>query len=362
MVRILEIVFTNPKYGGGLEKVSITLGNYLNEKGINVSYIFSDIKNYEMFEDKFKFIAIKNNHKYIGKLIFNIKVYNYVKRHKDEYDIYHINGDNGGLITKIHNIKTILTLHGSSKLAMHSIGTINIFKLLYLYVSNRLELFAAKRADVVTLVSPFLKELIIDETKRKDLVVIDNGIDIKKYIPVEKSFAKEKLGLNREQLYGIWVGRDPGRKRLDFSIELIENTKELNLICIGNTNTKLNVSNRIKLLGNVDNNKLIEYYQACDFLLFPSLYEGFSLVIIEAMACGTVPIISKNITIPGLENNVNAFIANNDKDYIKILKNIEKNPSILKNMRNNAISLSHKYSSSISYEKYYTLIMNLYAT
>ncbi|GAC1584534.1 MAG: MSMEG_0565 family glycosyltransferase [Candidatus Velthaea sp.] len=48
----------------------------------------------------------------------------------------------------------------------------------------------------------------------------------------------------------------------------------------------------IAVLGPVDDATVVELLQAADALVFPSLREGFGLVVLEALACGTPPIVS----------------------------------------------------------------------
>lgn len=48
-------------------------------------------------------------------------------------------------------------------------------------------------------------------------------------------------------------------------------------------------------LGKPDRSSLVEIYNAADILLAPSLYEGFGITLLEAMACGT-PVIASNTT------------------------------------------------------------------
>jgi glycosyltransferase involved in cell wall biosynthesis len=50
---------------------------------------------------------------------------------------------------------------------------------------------------------------------------------------------------------------------------------------------RLNISNYITQLPSLPNAALVELYNAADVLVFPSLYEGFGIPLIEAMACGT---------------------------------------------------------------------------
>jgi glycosyltransferase involved in cell wall biosynthesis len=55
------------------------------------------------------------------------------------------------------------------------------------------------------------------------------------------------------------------------------------------------VRTRVEFVGGVDEDKLPNLYRGAEALIFPSLYEGFGLPIVEAMACGT-PVLTSNIT------------------------------------------------------------------
>lgn len=56
-----------------------------------------------------------------------------------------------------------------------------------------------------------------------------------------------------------------------------------------------NLKNRVKILGYVSENDLINLYNLADLYLYPSLYEGFGLPILEAQACGC-PVLTSNVT------------------------------------------------------------------
>jgi glycosyltransferase involved in cell wall biosynthesis len=53
------------------------------------------------------------------------------------------------------------------------------------------------------------------------------------------------------------------------------------------------LGDRARLVGFVDDADLPALYSTADLLAFPSLYEGFGLPLLEAMACGT-PVVTSN--------------------------------------------------------------------
>lgn len=55
------------------------------------------------------------------------------------------------------------------------------------------------------------------------------------------------------------------------------------------------VMESIKFIDYVEANDIVSLYQASDLFVFPSLYEGFGLPILEAMACG-IPVITSNVS------------------------------------------------------------------
>ena len=58
------------------------------------------------------------------------------------------------------------------------------------------------------------------------------------------------------------------------------------------------VADRIRFLGFVSDDDLLQLYNACELFCFPSFYEGFGLPVLEAMACGAAVACSNTSAVP----------------------------------------------------------------
>ena len=158
-----------------------------------------------------------------------------------------------------------------------------------------------------------VKKLKIDENKVR---LIYNGADecIKRQ---DKDYSRNRIVQKYKIKYSdkiiITIGRiDPIGKNLLKLIEAIDifrrNYKDFHLFLIGGESNysdplivpeeieKRNLGNYITLTGYVDINELNDFYNASDLLVFPSVYEGFGLPLIEAMKCD-LPVACSDIDV-----------------------------------------------------------------
>jgi glycosyltransferase involved in cell wall biosynthesis len=69
---------------------------------------------------------------------------------------------------------------------------------------------------------------------------------------------------------------------------------------------------RVQLIGRVADEDLPKWYSACTAFCYPSLYEGFGLPVLEAMACGA-PVITSNVTsLPEVVGDAGLIVAPTD--------------------------------------------------
>jgi glycosyltransferase involved in cell wall biosynthesis len=76
-------------------------------------------------------------------------------------------------------------------------------------------------------------------------------------------------------------------------------------------------ASRIHFTGFVSDDQLLELYNACDCFVFPSLYEGFGLPILEAMACGRAVACSNTSAMPEVADGAGILFDPHSVDEIK---------------------------------------------
>ncbi|RPI27931.1 MAG: glycosyltransferase family 1 protein [Acidobacteria bacterium] len=68
----------------------------------------------------------------------------------------------------------------------------------------------------------------------------------------------------------------------------------------------------VRFPGFVSEDQLIDFYSGCDMFLFPSLYEGFGLPVLEALRCGSVVLTTRVSSIPEVAGDAVAYFDHND--------------------------------------------------
>ena len=170
---------------------------------------------------------------------------------------------------------------------------------------------------------------------KKNYKMIPNAIDCSKYkynLKIRKMI-RNQYGLKDNELLFGHVGRFSKPKNHNFLIDIFaefSKNHDAKLMLIGDGELRINIEQRIEKLGIQDNvmilgtrtdvNKLM---QAMDVFLFPSLWEGLPVTIIEAQASGLPCFVSNRVT---KDVNVSSLIYNislnqNAADWCKIIEN-----------------------------------------
>jgi glycosyltransferase involved in cell wall biosynthesis len=189
--------------------------------------------------------------------------------------------------------------------------------------------------------------------------VIHLGVDRSIFKAIPGDLLETTLNkYNVSKKYLLTVGTLEPRKNLLKVIEafsLLENKDEFQMVIIGNSGWgNLNLSSIIKqynidseviITGYIDKDELNAFYSGAEVFVFPSLYEGFGLPILEAMSCGCPVITSNSSSMPEVANNAAILVDSGDGSEIKnALYSVLNNPDLRKTLRNKGFENVDKFS------------------
>jgi glycosyltransferase involved in cell wall biosynthesis len=190
-----------------------------------------------------------------------------------------------------------------------------------------------------TLAQKATKIIAISENTKKDIIkflgIGENKIEVI-YLANSINSIKNIDNINIElpKTYILFVGSRRGYKNFDLFIEaispLLNDDVKLNVVCAGGG--KFN-DIEIEKLKNLKIKDRVFYYSGSDSVLaylykkaiafvFPSLYEGFGIPLLESFACGCPVICSRTSSLPEVAGDAALYFDPTDK--LSILKSIQK--------------------------------------
>jgi len=174
----------------------------------------------------------------------------------------------------------------------------SFFKKIYYYFLLK---YACRKCYKILTVSEFSRKKIIlwagvDEAK---VVNVGNG--------VSSSFHADVKPYKIDQKYFLVVGNRKKHKnelRVLDAFSLLDDDK-VYLIFTGRTSPELTekinslkINKRVLFKADMTDGDLASLYKGAEALVFPSLYEGFGLPVVEAMSCGTAVITANTTSLP----------------------------------------------------------------
>jgi glycosyltransferase involved in cell wall biosynthesis len=171
-------------------------------------------------------------------------------------------------------------------------------------VVSNIELHCGMAADLIVTVSYAMKEELAKLGFPKDKIqVCYNGVDPQKYNPeeIDKEQIKkvrEFYGIKDDELMILFIGRLVGVKGVDKLImampHILQKAPKARLVIVGLGDLQEYLVNLVRItkmdsyvkfrFDFVPEEERILHYAACDVAVFPSLYEPFGIVALEAMS------------------------------------------------------------------------------
>lgn len=284
---------------------------------------------------------------------------------QDEIDIYHGLSHELPIGIEKTKIKSVVSIHDVIFIRYPHLFT-TIDRIIY----HKKFLSACKRADKIIAISKQTKSDIIKffDIPENKIEVVYQGCNVifqKSISNYEKQEVKSKYNLPQNFL--LHVSSITERKNL---ISILKSIRELNnqhLVVIGDGKKykkkcleyirKHKLKEKVHFIGKINLRELAAIYQSADIMLYPSLFEGFGLPILESLFSKTPVITSKGGCFAEAGGKHSIYINPlSDNELTKAIIKIQSD----KNLRAKMIKEGYQYAQNFTDIKVAKNLFNIY--
>ncbi|MDA4126960.1 MAG: glycosyltransferase family 4 protein [Thaumarchaeota archaeon] len=224
-----------------------------------------------------------------------------------DYDVIHAHGyrhphtDIAAAVSKLKNVRSVMTAHSP----FHPSGVRGPLAEALVPIYDRFVAPVTLRAfdKVVSLTPAEAKRLILLGVPKDRVVEISHGVGPENFIRIYSSRFLSSVGLDPEDDLVLYLGRINRTKGIDVLIDAFAQVSSkapsARLVVAGPATSSeevaylsvlraragaLGIANKVIFTGRLSEEEKLEAYEACRFLVLPSLYEPFGIVLLEAAA------------------------------------------------------------------------------
>lgn len=201
--------------------------------------------------------------------------------------------------------------------------------------------YSVKQAQKIIAVSQNTKDDVVKfyQLPEKKITVIYNGFDQHRFHTnlAKNTSQKVKEKYQIEGDFLVYLGTLQPRKNLESLIkalpEIINKHPQIKLVVIGKKGwlystifslvESLNLTKAVVFTDFVPDDEVPFLIASAKVFVLPSLYEGFGITVLEAMACGVPVVVSKVSSLPEVVDEAGLYI-DNPKNYAQIAQQINR--------------------------------------
>lgn len=350
-VNFVSYAYPYPSGGfhGGIERLVQGLSEALVRKGVEVSVITSYRVGKKEFEvtprgvELFRARSIPKGIFAASAASFSLTAFRKYSSLMRNSDIMHVFSCSFVPVKPIKNLLPPLVSYFT-----HLDRPESIKEFLYLPHVNFILYLLYKYSDIIVVGdshdSPQVRELLEFLKASRDKIRFSyEGVDAHKFwANIDGTDIRNKFGDNMV----LYVGMLNHRKGLKYLIEavpkIIEEIPDVKFVLVGkgdeeytlkNLSVKLGVKEHVFFEGFISESLLSQYYAAADVFAFPSLKEGYPLVCLEAMACGTPLVATKLRNISTIVGDAGILVEEKNPDQLaKGILQLLKDPILRKRL------------------------------
>ncbi|GGI95563.1 glycosyl transferase [Halobellus salinus] len=369
-LRVCLISKQFPPGVGGAETYAYELANGLAERGHDVDVFTQWIDSPDEEADVHENVTVKRICKGRRKLVtFETLWFSYRARCEidfDDYDIIHgtMMPASTIAVTPFNDVEppVVLTSHGTSigEARAVALETPADYLLKYFFhpMNVAMDYVASRDADRVIAISDHAYEQLTTwyGLREDEVEMIPHGVDTEWFYPREERHP----AVDEEKTTLLYVGRLGARKGLDLALRALARVDDEDVeFLIAGTGRheetlrelarELEIADQVRFLGYVGDEELPVLYSSADVFVLPSRYEGFGLVLLEAMACGTPVIGTDAGGIPtAIQDGEDGYVVSRDEVPIaEKLKEMIRDEKETQQIKNSARAKSRSWGQAV---------------
>ena len=190
---------------------------------------------------------------------------------------------------------------------------------------------SVQKADGIVAVSLFTGRQLAERfmLDKEKIRIIHHGINLLEWEASDRQdLERTKASLDLPEDFLLFVGAHEPRKNLPNLIKTLriihDRHRKTPLVLVGRkgsdsdyinkTVQKLDLGSWVKLVGYVDEKELKNIYRLASVFVFPSLWEGFGIPLLEAMASGLPIVASRSSALPEIAEDAAAYVDPEDPE------------------------------------------------
>lgn len=317
-----------------------------NQQFFSIESVYDRVRGSWMYDAVPKAIELPHNGVTILNLIFLRRYFR-----KNKKTLYHVTGDVHYAVLALPRMWTILTIHDCVFMNNYTGIRRQALKILLLDIP----IWYSK---YITTISEKTKQEIVEYTgcAASKITVIPN--------PVSPAIYFESKEINVSCPVFLFIGITPNKnfERVCEAIQFIS----CKLLIIGKLSERqLNVLRQFRITYEMEHglseNAVAEKYRQADIVLFPSLYEGFGLPIIEGFKAGRAVLTSEISPMKNISENAACLVDPTNVDSIRegIIRLIHDKP-YREELIQRGFVVAQKYKPEFIAEQYHQLYKKVY--
>lgn len=173
------------------------------------------------------------------------------------------------------------------------------------------------------------------QVAKRHISVVHNGVDSVFSPAADEAIEAFRRDAGIDAPYFLYVGSRTSYKNPELLFRAFAKLSSMgnyHLVCAGDSSLEAELmalvqSQRVNMVGHLDDSRLAAAYSGAQALVYPSYYEGFGLPVLEAMSCGCPVISHKTTSLPEVGGDALYYLpSDNEDDLLKAMLAVGSEP------------------------------------